>query len=77
MTIRTVPERVKEINSATGVLYPFSARVVYKVKDARAAEHRVFQLLSDYRIRQDREFFEIPFPKAAQIIEEALFSEQA
>lgn len=77
MTVRTIPERVKEINSATGVLYPFSARAVYKVKDARAAERRVFQLLSDYRVRQDREFFEIPFPKAAQIIEEALFSEQA
>jgi cold shock CspA family protein len=77
MTIRTVPERVKEINSATGVLYPFSARTAYKVKDARDAERRVFQLLSDYRIRRDREFFEIPFCKAAQIIEEALFSEQA
>jgi hypothetical protein len=62
MTIRTVPERVKEISSATGVLYPFSARVVYKGKDARAAERRVFQLLSEYRVRQDREFFEIPFP---------------
>ena len=77
MTIRTVPERVKEINSATGVLYPFSARVIYKVKDARAAERRIFMLLSDYRVRQDREFFKVPFPKAAKIIENALFSEQA
>ena len=74
MTTRTVPERVKEINSATGVLYPYSARAVYKVKDARAAERRVFKLLSDYRAREDREFFEIPFPKAAKMIEEELFS---
>jgi cold shock CspA family protein len=76
-TNRTVPERVKEINSATGVLYPFSARAVYKVKDARVAERRIFQLLSDYRIRQDREFFEVPFSKAAKLIEEELFSERA
>jgi cold shock CspA family protein len=77
MTTRSVPERVKEINSATGVLYPFSARTVYKVKDARSAERRIFQLLSDYRVRRDREFFEIPFSEAANIIEDALFSEGA
>jgi cold shock CspA family protein len=77
MTTRTVPERVKEINSATGVLYPYSARAVYKVKDARAAERCVFKLLSDYRVREDREFFEIPFPKAAKMIEEELFSGRA
>ncbi len=27
-----------------------------------------------YRVREDREFFEIPFPKAAKMIEEELFS---
>lgn len=73
MTLRTVPERISEINSATGVLYPLSARTVYKVKDAKAAERRVFQLLSDYRVRRDREFFEIPFIEAVRIIEEELF----
>ena len=32
MTTRNVQKRVNEINSATGVLYPYSARKVYKVK---------------------------------------------
>lgn len=77
MTTRTVSERVKEINSATGVLYPYSARAVYRVRDARAAERRVFKLLSDYRVRQDREFFEIAFPLAARMIERELSSENA
>jgi cold shock CspA family protein len=77
MTTRSVPERVQEINSATGLLHPYSARAVYKVKRAREAERQVFKLLSDYRIREDREFFYIPFSKAAQLIEEELFTGRA
>jgi cold shock CspA family protein len=77
MTTRSVPERVQEINSATGVLHPYSARAVFKVKRAREAERKVFKLLSDYRIREDREFFYIPFSKATQLIEEELFTERA
>lgn len=72
-TTRSVEDRVKEINSATGVLIPFSARAVFEVEDAEAAENLVFSLLSDYRIRQDREFFDIPFKKAAEIIEKEIF----
>jgi Meiotically up-regulated gene 113 len=63
MRIRSVPERVQEINSATGLLRPYSARAVYKVKRPREAERQVFKLLSDYRIREDREFFISRFPK--------------
>lgn len=74
MTKRSVPERVKEINAATGLLYPYSARAVFEVKSARQAERRVFALLSEYRIREDREFFHIPFAKAVQLIEEELFT---
>ena len=73
MTIRSVTERVKEINSATGVLRPYSARSIYKVDSAREAEQLVFKLLIDYRIREDREFFQIPFEKAATMIEAEIF----
>ena len=72
-TIRSVEDRVKEINSATGVLIPYSARAVFEVEDAREAENLVFKLLSDYRIRMDREFFQIPFSEAVKIIEEEIF----
>lgn len=72
MTTRNVQKRVHEINSATGVLYPYSARKVYKVKDCHRVERDVHQLLHDYRIREDREFFKISFKIACEIIEEYL-----
>ena len=72
-TTRSVEDRVKEINSATGVLVPYSARAVFQVENTIAAENLVFNLLNDYRIRQDREFFEIPFSEAAKKIEEKIF----
>lgn len=73
MTTRSVESRVKEINSATGVLVPYSARAVFQVEDAKEAENLVFRLLSDYRIREDREFFDLPFSKAIEMIEEEIF----
>lgn len=72
-TTRSVEGRVKEINSATGVLIPYSARAVFEVEDAEEAENLVFRLLSDYRVRMDREFFQIPFSEAVKIIEEEIF----
>ena len=72
MTTRNVQKRVNEINSATGVVFPFSARKVYKIKDARLVEKKVHMLLSPYRIRKDREFFNINFADACSIIEEYL-----
>ena len=74
MTTRSVTERVKEINSATGVLRPYSARSVYEVENATEAEKLVFKLLADYRIREDREFFQIPFAEAVKMIEAEIFA---
>lgn len=72
MTTRNVQKRVNEINSATGVLYPYSARKVYKVKDCKKVESDVHRLLAKYRIRADREFFKISFKDACNIIENYL-----
>lgn len=76
MTTRSVAQRVKEINSATGVLYPYSARRVFRVKDAARAEKAIFAVLKNYRLRNDREFFHIPFSQATRIIDEFLKIEQ-
>lgn len=73
MTTRSVAKRVKEINSATGVLRPYSVRSAYKVECVRNAEKIVFKRLADYRIREDREFFQIPFEKACKLIESEIF----
>lgn len=75
MTTRSVSQRVKEINSATAVLHPLSARAVYRVRNASAAESEIFQVLAAYRIRQDREFFEIPFNEATKAIREYINEE--
>lgn len=72
MTHRSVAQRVKEINSATGVLIPFAARHVFRVKDAARAEKEIFELLAEYRLRSDREFFKLSFSKATSIIQQYL-----
>ena len=72
MTQRPVEERVKEINSATGVPIPYSVRSVFLVNDARVAERRVFERLDSFRIRSDREFFQIPYEEAKSAIRECL-----
>lgn len=71
-TDRPVSQRAQEINRATGLLTPFGARYVIRVSDPVKAEKKVHQALSEYRIRRDREFFEIEPHKAEQIIRECI-----
>ena len=72
MTTRNVIKRCNEINSATGVVFPFSPRKVYRVKDAIIAERKVHEELDEYRIRADREFFYISYAEACKRIEKVL-----
>ena len=72
MTSRSVSMRVKEINSATGLIYPFGARYVFRVNDAKEAEEAIHKTLSGYRIRSDREFFEIQPGEAIRLIRQCL-----
>jgi hypothetical protein len=72
MTHRSISQRVKEISSATGVLIPFAARHIFRVKDATRAEKEIFELLSEYRLRFDREFFKRPFFKAVHLIQQPI-----
>ncbi len=72
MTTRPVTDRVKEINAATGVLFPYSVRAVFKVTDAAKAEKMIHEKFANYRVRGDREFFEISFQMAQRIIKDYL-----
>jgi hypothetical protein len=74
ITQRTVELRVKEINAATGVVIPYGVRAVWKVENAPAVERDIHTLLAAYRIRGDREFFEIEFNAALRIINDYLIS---
>jgi len=71
-TERSVSQRVKEINGATGVLFPFGARYVFRVNNSAEAEKVIHEALSSYRIRDDREFFDVDPIHAVSIIKESL-----
>ncbi|HZT26531.1 MAG TPA: GIY-YIG nuclease family protein [Pseudolabrys sp.] len=68
MTARTVEERVREINAATGVAIPFGVRCCWRVRDPIKAEDVVHSALHHFRIRGDREFFRMEFSEAKKCI---------
>ena len=72
MTTRTVEQRVRELNGATGVVVPFGAWRCWRVSDPTAAEELVHDALREYRVRVDREFFEIVIHRAVEIIDGVL-----
>ena len=72
MTERTVEQRLVEINSATGVLEPLSVRSCWKVSDPSLAEQLTFRKLEPYRIRKDREFFDLDCYLACGLIRKVL-----
>lgn len=67
-TDRAVERRVSEINPATGVLVPYGARSVWKVRAARDVETLVYQAFAPQRVRADRELFDMDFREAARVI---------
>ncbi|MFJ9214312.1 GIY-YIG nuclease family protein [Streptomyces sp. NPDC102264] len=67
-TDRDVPTRVREINSATGVIVPFGARGAWMVPSARDVEAEIHARLAQFRVRRDREFFNMDFAVAAKVI---------
>jgi hypothetical protein len=72
MTRRTVEDRVREINSATGVAIPFGVRCCWRVVDPSKAEDVVHSALDPWRIRGDREFFRIEFSDAKKLVIDTL-----
>jgi hypothetical protein len=72
MTTRTVQDRVREINAATGVAIPYGVRRCWRVSDPRQSEKIVHEALDRERVRTDREFFRIDFFEAERRIQEAL-----
>lgn len=72
MTTRSVEQRVKEINTATGVAIPFGVRQCWRVSDPSAAEKLVHDCLDRHRVRTDREFFRIDYFEARSKIQDVL-----
>lgn len=72
MTMRTVEERLREVNGATGIAFPFCVRRCYQVRDPTAAERLIHQSLAAHRVRADREFSCASYRDAARIIDATL-----
>jgi hypothetical protein len=72
MTARSVEQRVKEINTATGIAIPFGVRQCWRVSDPSVAEKLVHDCLEQHRVRTDREFFRIDYFDARSKIQDAL-----
>ena len=72
MTTTSVAQRVKEINSATGVITPWFPVYSYKCINSYVLEQAVHQRLEQlgYRVNPNREGFEIPSDRAIAVIEE-------
>ena len=72
MTTTSVSQRVKEINSATGVITPWISVYKYKCLNSRILEQAVHQKLEamGYRVNPKREGFEIKSLEAVRVIEE-------
>lgn len=70
-TTRETGQRIKELNSATGV--PTSFVLVYEtfVSDCHAAERYVHDRLDVYRVSNNREFFKLASSTAIDVILEA------
>lgn len=71
MTTTTVAQRVKEINSATGVITPWIPVYRYECINSYELEQAVHAELESlgYRVNPNREGFEVPSEVAIQAIE--------
>lgn len=67
-TERTPLERLKEINSATGVILPWTLYAAFSCNAPRVVEKLVHKILADLRISRNKEGFAIYPEKAEEII---------
>jgi len=70
-TEREIEDRIKELNSETGVPEPFVLDAYCVSQNPRGDESRIHQSLSTYRM-ESKEFFKVDFDTVIEIIEKTL-----
>jgi len=60
--------RAKQISSSTGVVVPFKVEWAFRCFDGSLMENEVHIALKEYRIRNQREFFQVDLEEAKNII---------
>ena len=71
-TERAVDERMKELTASTSTLGIYTARASFVVNDVDVAEAACHKRLERYRVQNNREFFELPFSRLLQMVQEAI-----
>ena len=61
-------ERADQLSSETGVLHPFKVVYKKKFKDAEKIEKKIHRKFSNYRIKRNKEYFEIGLDKLKDYI---------
>lgn len=72
MTTKSVAERVRELNSSTSQHRRLVEIAAWPVNDPRLAEATVHRELDSYRVKNNREFFQIDVPAAIRLIDRVL-----
>jgi hypothetical protein len=71
-TERSIDERMKELSAETSNLGTYTAPAFFVVKDIDTAEKACHKRLRQYRVQNNREFFELPFHRLLQIVEDVI-----
>lgn len=71
-TSRTIAERIKELNSATGTLGKFKPHATFLVDDIDYMEKYIHKKLSTTRYQKNREFFEMDYAELLMKVEELI-----
>lgn len=71
-TSKTINTRLKQLNSETGLIGSFKVYASFLVDDIDEAEKVCHQELDEYRIQDNREFFEIKYFEILEIVRECI-----
>ena len=74
-TSRSIEERIKELNSATGTLGKFVPHATFLVKDIDEMEKYIHKKLSKIRYQKNREFFEANYTELLLKVEQLISAE--
>lgn len=71
-TSKQIDQRLKQLNSETGLIGKFKVFASFAVDDIDEAEKKCHEKLDDYRIQDNREFFEIEYPDILEMVRECI-----
>ena len=70
MTTNSPESRAKELSSSTGVPFPFKVEASYHCQDPAYSESEIHSYLSEFRINNSREFFQLDLEELKAACEE-------